>query len=143
MDHRHCRKRMAKQVGCSNRFRANVPGSAPVSRAGCGVSPQQSSPAPWKYLTISGKFAVARRHRPHARRVRYPRRFRVSLKYSSSISNPMKFFTPQRWAATAEFPIPRNGSSIVSTRVTPWSLMHHSASCTGNVAGCGRSFTRF
>src|SRR5437762_3011514 len=66
----------------------------------------------------------------------------ASAKYSSSISKPIKFFTPQRCAATAEFPIPRNGSSIVSTRSMPCSLMHHSASCTGNVAGCGRSFAR-
>ena len=27
------------------------------------------------------------------------------------------------------------------TRETPCSLIHHSASCTGNVAGCGRSFS--
>ena len=59
-----------------------------------------------------------------------------------ALSKPMKRFTSQRFAATAEFPIPRNGSSMVSIRVIPCSLMHHSASCTGNVAGCGRSFAR-
>src|SRR5207248_6415460 len=37
-------------------------GSARVSRVGFGVSPKQASK----------KFAMARRHRPHARRVRYP-----------------------------------------------------------------------
>jgi hypothetical protein len=38
--------------------------------------------------------------------------------------------------------MPRNGSIIVSMRFRPCSLIHHSANCTGNVAGCGRSFSR-
>ena len=37
----------------------------------------------------------------------------ASAKYASSISKPMNLGIPQLLAATAEFPIPRNGSSIV------------------------------
>src|SRR6266566_8593137 len=42
--------------------RCSVPGSARVSRVGFGVSPKQSLE----------KSAITRRHRQHARRVRYP-----------------------------------------------------------------------
>jgi hypothetical protein len=52
----------------------NRPGSARVSRVGFGVSPKQAFlSAEFLIATaICEKFALARRHRPHARRVRSP-----------------------------------------------------------------------
>jgi vitamin B12 transporter len=50
-------------------FVQDCPGSTRVSRVGFGVSPKQSFE----------KSAIARRNRQHARRVRYPERWRASL----------------------------------------------------------------
>src|ERR1044071_9748806 len=56
------------------------------------------------------------RYRHHSRLHRFRRRPKkiaqaetrrfVSARYALSISKPVNFFTRQRWAATAEFPIP-------------------------------------
>jgi hypothetical protein len=56
-------------------FRRRSLGSARVSRAGCGVSPQQSLSLLGVTYSITfekRKFAMTGRHGQHTRRVRYP-----------------------------------------------------------------------
>jgi len=63
-------------MSSANPFRCfrGLKGSARVSRAGFGVSPKRTFlEMPFAIVcAIPEKFAMARRHRQHARRVRYP-----------------------------------------------------------------------
>lgn len=45
-------------------------------------------------------------------------------------------------AATAEVPMPRNGSNKRVASPLPWMRMHCSTRPMGKVAGCGRSWSR-
>ncbi len=63
--------------------------------------------------------------------------WRATARYSASMSNPIKRWTPQALAARAACPMPTNGSIMVISSGRPWSFTHISASATGKVAGCG------
>src|SRR5438876_963928 len=54
--------------------------------------------------------------------------------YNSSTSIPIPW-QPNRWHATRVVPVPIKGSRTTKSSRSPCSLIHHSGSFTGNIAG--------